>query len=120
MVSILIVDDEPSIQFTFKQILLAYGYKIAGIANNGEEAVNLFKSLLKKPDIILMDYRMPIKNGLEATKEILQMDNNINIIFTSADCSIKDAVLSLGAVGFQEKPFKIEKLIEIIQKTLRI
>lgn len=119
MPSILIVDDEPSIQFTFKHIFLAYGFEIAGIANNGEEAIGLFKSFVNKPDIILMDHRMPIKNGLEATKEILQLDNDTKIIFTSADSSIKNEALSLGAVSFQDKPFKIEKMIEEIYKALQ-
>ncbi|MFW9896658.1 MAG: response regulator [Candidatus Thorarchaeota archaeon] len=120
MVSILIVDDEPSIQFTFEKIFLFFGFEIAGIANNGEEAINLFKSLLNKPDIILMDHRMPIKNGLEATKEILQINSDTKIVLTSADSSIKDTALSLGAVGFQNKPFKIKNLIETLQKVIEI
>lgn len=118
MVKVLIVDDDSSIQFIFKKILLLYGFEIVGIADNGEEAVNLFKSLSDKPDVILMDYRMPVKNGIEATKEILQINNHTKIIFTSADNSIKKEALSIGAMGFQEKPFKIKELIGKIQKLI--
>ncbi len=56
----------------------------------------MFKSFLKKPDIILMDHRMPKKNGIEASKEILKINGKTKIIFLSADSSIKEEVLSIG------------------------
>ncbi len=67
-----------------------------------------------------MDHRMPIKNGIDTTKKILEMDKNSKIIFTSADNSIKDEALSLGAVAFIKKPFHWEKLIRIIKNALDI
>jgi len=54
-----------------------------GIANNGEEAIKMFRSFNEKPDIIILDYRMPIKNGLDTLKEILQIDHSSRIIFAS-------------------------------------
>jgi len=62
---------------------------------------------------------MPIKNGIEASKEILKMNNNIKIIFLSADDSIKQKALDIGAFCFQGKPFLIEKLIANINKALQ-
>jgi len=84
------------------------------------EAVCKYKSFSKKPDIILMDHRMPIKNGIETFKEILKINNNAKIIFVSADNSIKNDVLSLGATDFLCKPFNIEKLIQSIKNALNI
>jgi len=78
----------------------------------------MFKSFITKPDVILMDFRMPFKNGLEVTKEILKIDNNSKIIFTSADNSIKNLALSIGVISFKEKPFKHEKLIKNINKII--
>lgn len=78
----------------------------------------MFKSFSEKPKIILMDYRMPIKNGIEASKEILQMNGNTKIIFTSADKSIKDEALSIGAFCFKDKPFTVEELIIDIKRAL--
>jgi YesN/AraC family two-component response regulator len=92
------------------------GFDIIGEAKNGEEAVSLFSTFPKKPDIILMDHRMPIKNGIEATKQILKMCNKSTIIFTSADNSIKEEALSIGAKSFLDKPFSIKELIDEIKK----
>jgi len=65
-----------------------------------------------------MDHRMPKKNGIEASKEILEMDKNSKIIFTSADNSVKEEALSIGAFSFKDKPFTVEQLIENINKAL--
>ena len=115
---ILIVEDDYSIQQLYKKLLLLFDFNVVGIAGNGNEAVSMYKSFSKKPDIILMDYRMPIKNGIEATKEILNINNMAKIIFMSADKTIKEEALSLGVAGFKEKPIKIKKLIDIINEVL--
>ena len=94
------------------------GFQVLGIANNGEEAITMFRSFTKKPDIIILDYRMPIKNGLDALKEILQIDHNSRVIFASADKTIKDEVYSNGAMGFLDKPFTHQKLITTLNKCL--
>jgi YesN/AraC family two-component response regulator len=95
------------------------GFKIIKSAANGEEAINMCKSFPEKPDIILMDHRMPIKDGIETTKEILQLNNNSKIIFISADHSIKETALSIGAVSFNLKPLDMESLINTIHKALQ-
>ena len=63
-----------------------------------------------------MDHRMPIKNGVEATKEILKINPNIKIIILSADYSIKEIVMKAGAVDFLEKPFDFNTLFRLIEK----
>lgn len=115
-ISVLIVDDEPSIQFFYEQVLDLNGFNVFGIANNGEEAVKLYKSEKIQPDVILMDHRMPIKGGLEASKEILKVNKNAKIIFTTADKTIKEDALALGACSFMDKPFTVEHLINNIRK----
>ncbi len=78
----------------------------------------MFQNTLKKPDIILMDHRMPVKTGLEASKEILAMDKNAKIIFSTADKSNKREAISIGAFSFKEKPFTIDQLVNNINKAL--
>ena len=80
----------------------------------------MYKSFSEKPDIILMDHRMPIKNGIETLREILQIDNHSKIIFMSADNSVKEEALSLGAISFKDKPFTSKRLIENIHKAQNI
>ena len=89
-----------------------------GIANNGDEAIKMFRSFPEKPDIIILDYRIPIKNGLDALKEILQIDHNSRVIFASADKTIREEVYSYGAKGFFDKPFTHKKLINTLNELL--
>jgi len=119
MATVFVVEDEPSLQFFYKKILTLNGFKLAGIASDGEQAVSMFKSFSVKPSIILMDHRMPKKNGLDALEEILKIDKNVKIIFTTADNSVEKEALSIGAYSFKNKPFTIEQLIDDINKALK-
>lgn len=119
MTIVLIVEDDLSISQLYEKILETVGFQTI-LANNGKEAVELFVSLLNKPDIILMDHRMPIKNGIEASKEILEIDNKSKIFFLSADSSVENEALSLGVIQFIKKPFSIKDLIHNIKITLNI
>ncbi len=94
------------------------GFQVLGIANNGDEAIKMFKNFPEKPDIIILDYRMPIKNGLDALKEILLIDHNSRVIFASADKTVKEEVYSYGAKGFLDKPFTHKKLLSTLNQIL--
>ena len=59
-----------------------------------------------------------MKNGIDASKEILKIDNTVKIIFISADSSIKEEVKSLGVFSFKDKPFSIDNLINNIKKAI--
>jgi len=118
MEKVFIVDDEYSLQYFYEQVLTINGFGVAGIANNGIEAVSMFKSFSNKPKVILMDQRMPEMTGIEASKLILQFDNRVKIIFVSADASVKEEALSIGAFLFIDKIFTIEELIDAIKKAI--
>ncbi len=109
---VFIVEDEYDLQFIYKQILTLKGFDVLDSAINGEEAVSKFRAVSEKPDIILMDHRMPLKNGIDASKEILLLDNKARIIFVSADGSVKEEALSIGATDFFNKPLDLFKLIK--------
>ncbi len=95
-----------------------HGFSDILIAHNGQEAVDLYYNSETKPDVIIMDYRMPKKNGIEATKEILNLNNKVKIIFATADDSIKKEVSLLGVFSILIKPFNISSLIENVKKAL--
>ncbi len=115
---IFIVEDEPILRFFYSQLLEEYGFEVMGVAKNGEEAVSMYKELKQKPSVVLMDHRMPVKNGIEAFKEILEFDKNVVVIFASADLSVKEKALSLGAYSFKQKPFNNDFLISNIKKAI--
>src|SRR2546425_6230535 len=106
---ILVVDDEVYLQDLYQSMLSVAGHQIVDTAFNGEEAVLKFESMSHKPDLVIMDHRMPIKNGVEATKEILAMEPKSKVLFISADVSQENRVVEIGAVGFLEKPFPMDK-----------
>jgi two-component system chemotaxis response regulator CheY len=116
MIKILIVEDDLSLQKLYEMMLTTFGFEVVGKASNGKDAVELFLSMPLKPDIILMDHRMPLKNGIEASIEILKINSHIKIIFTSADRSIAKKALSIGATSFIEKPFAITVLHKEIER----
>ena len=118
MVEVFIVEDDSSLQMLYKLLLTSNGLKILDTASNGEEAIQKFKDFKKKPDIILMDHRMPNKSGLEAIVEILEIENKTSIIFVSADKSVRNQALEAGALDFIEKPFDSKVLIKKIQKVM--
>jgi len=115
-----IVDDEPSIVELCKVVLQRRGFTVVGSALDGEEAVSKFRGLKDGADMILLDYRMPRKNGLETLSALLNIDPDIKVLFMSADTSIIDVALRDGAAGFLVKPFEISELIDTIKKILRI
>ena len=115
MATIFIVDDDQSLQRLYALILKEAGFEILDTAINGNDAVEKYRNFKIKPDIILMDHRMPIKNGLDAMIEILRLNKNERIIFASADVSVKQKAISLGACAFLDKPFKMHELLAAIQ-----
>ena len=99
--------------------LRKYNHKVS-IANNGLEAVNLFKE--KKFDLILMDIMMPVMDGLEATREIRKIEKAHKlseytpIIAVTANTldNDREKCLSWGMDEFIAKPFDMNQLNEIL------
>jgi two-component system chemotaxis response regulator CheY len=116
MTSVLIVDDELFIVELYRDILQLRGYKVMGTAFDGEEALKKYSSCPDKPDVIIMDHRMPIMNGVEATKEILRLNPAQKVIFVSADVLVEKEARDAGAVDFLPKPFRMDDLIEKMEK----
>ena len=110
---VLLVDDV-DINLAMLEIFLAPAGFEVGIAANGNEAIDKFKSF--KPDIVFMDLIMPEKDGFEATQEIKSIDNSIPVIALTASIvdSVKEQAISSGVNDFMYKPFIPERFFEII------
>jgi two-component system chemotaxis response regulator CheY len=116
MTSVLIVDDELFIVELYRDILQLRGYRVVGTAFDGEEAVRKYSAANDKPDIIIMDHRMPVMNGVEATKEIVRMNPTQKVIFVSADILVEKEAREAGAKEFLPKPFRMDDLIEKMER----
>lgn len=107
---VFVVDDEDFIRELYRDFFESKGVTVFS-ARNGEEAVRQFQEMKNKPDAIIMDHRMPGKDGIETTKEILRIDPTVPIIFSSADESVREKALEAGAVSFWAKPFPVGLLV---------
>jgi DNA-binding NarL/FixJ family response regulator len=89
--------------------------KVIGICENGKEVVNL--ALKEKPHVILMDVRMPVMNGIEATRQIKSVEPEIEIMMLTTfddDIYVSDSI-KYGAAGYVLKNILPEELIECIR-----
>lgn len=116
MKKILVVDDAAFMRLSLKTMLEKNGFEVVGEANNGRNAIEMYKMLT--PDIVTMDITMPDMDGIEALAEIIKFDPKANVIILSAmgqEVKIREAVL-IGAKGFIVKPFKEEYLLKALSK----
>ena len=71
----------------------------------------------KNPDVIIMDYRMPDMNGLQAAERVFKVIPKVRIVITSADDSIKEVALSSGK-SFLSKPYYVSSLSRLLENLL--
>ena len=115
MLSIMIVDDEEVLHLLYSKLLEHKGHRVVASAYNGEEAVDTYRGMDHPPDVVLMDHRMPVKNGLEAMEEILAMDDRARIVFLTADTSVAEQAIKMGAVDVLLKPFRMDVLHRTVE-----
>ncbi len=117
---IMIMDDERSIRFFFKEFLSFYNYEIVE-AKNGEEAIKKYKESIKSDpiDLLIMDLTIPGgMGGIDAIKKLKEINENVKAIVSSG-YSNDDALTKPKKYGFSAavaKPFEIQQMLKIIKK----
>jgi DNA-binding NarL/FixJ family response regulator len=114
---VLLADDQELMRTGFRMILESAGMEVVGEAAHGEEAISLARKL--RPDVVLMDIRMPKMDGVEATRELTRegFDAPVRVlILTTFDLDeYVYAALRAGASGFLLKDAPKEELIHAIE-----
>jgi len=108
-----------SVKFLKLSVQLDGGIKVVGEAKNGREAVRLAVSLI--PRVVVMDLAMPLLNGLEATRQILEASPTTRVLILSAHPDpeyIKQAVI-LGASGYLIKQSSTQVLAQAVREVLK-
>jgi two-component system, NtrC family, nitrogen regulation response regulator NtrX len=110
MAKILVVDDEPTSLAIVKKILSEAGHEALS-AGTADEALGKIREV--KFDVVVTDFNMPGKNGIELTKEALEIEPELVVILITAYASIKSVVeaIKLGASDYLSKPVVKEELL---------
>jgi DNA-binding NarL/FixJ family response regulator len=104
MIRVALSDDSPEMRVTLRLLLrLSKNIEVVCETSNGQEAVDCVKRL--QPDVLVMDIRMPVLNGFEATKQITELSMSTRVILISSDLGsfIAKQATAVGAQGFVPK-----------------
>ena len=114
MKTILVIDDEKSIRKILSIALQEKGYEVFE-ATNGREGLEVFKD--KKPEIVITDVKMPEMSGIQVTREIKRLNDDVDVIiitgYGSEDLVIES--LRVGASNFIKKPILLAELYKILE-----
>lgn len=115
--TILLAEDNIVNQKLAQKILINLGYDVF-IANNGEEALQILEKNRQKISLVLMDCRMPLMDGLEATRQIRAKQDSIAIIALTANNADEDKqeCINAGMDNFLTKPLNKDQLMQLINR----
>jgi DNA-binding response OmpR family regulator len=117
MFRILVVEDDKAISRLLELELTHVGYNVK-IAKDGDEALKFYENF--KPDIILLDIMLPIRDGFEVAEAIRDYDSDIGIIMITAKGELESKVKGLkNADDYVVKPFEIEEILARIEALLK-
>lgn len=114
---ILVIDDEQSLVETVTVLLERKGFEVAS-ALSGEAGLEEFE--VARPDLVLVDVRMPKMSGVEVLEEIRERSPHTPVVLITAQASLESAIraVNLGATHYVRKPFSNEELVAILRRSL--
>lgn len=114
---ILIADDESLIRLDLREMLVELGYDIVGEAGDGRSALDLARKL--RPDLVIMDIRMPGVDGIAAAEELTRERIAPVVLLTAySDQGLVERAKDAGVVGYVVKPFRQTELMPVIELSL--
>ncbi|HEX6678259.1 MAG TPA: response regulator transcription factor [Actinomycetes bacterium] len=113
---VLLVDDEATFRAQLRQVITDYGVEVVGEAGSGHQAVELAHRL--RPDVVLMDLRMPGMDGVMATRLLVQALPSTRVIVLSAyDVpALRNAAARAGAFAYLAKGCRASEIVEVITR----
>ena len=114
---VVIADDESIIRMDLKEMLTGLGYLVVGEAGDGLSAVNLGREL--KPDLVIMDIKMPDLDGIAAAKILTEERISPVLLLTAfSQTELIEGAKEAGVVGYIVKPFRESELVPAIEIAL--
>lgn len=105
---ILIAEDTDSVRYALRLVLEYLGHEVVGFATDGEDAIEKCKSI--QPEVVLMDVRMPLMDGLTCTALLAKSHPNSKVVIVTGSRTTENEAREAGASGFVEKPFGVAEL----------
>lgn len=114
-IRVLLVDDHTMLRHGLRQTLRDHGFDVVGEASNGRAGVELALEL--RPDVVVMDLDMPLLNGIEATRAIVQREPAARILMLTVSTDEDDVLdaLAAGACGYMLKASPPEEVVRAIE-----
>ena len=118
---ILLIDDEPSVQYVVGDMLEELGYSVI-TASNGEEGLELYKQHQDSVKLVILDMMMPVMDGRECLCKLRDFDREVKVLIASGFSPGEDLdkCLELGIQGFIQKPFMLSALADHVSCALRL
>lgn len=116
---VLLADDEKHVRTLIKAVLGTLGAEVVGEAEDGAQAVAAYRD--KRPDLVLLDVNMPIKDGLAALREIVAFDPDATAIMLTSlsDMGTIQAALDAGAAQYIRKDTPVAELKQLLVEVWR-
>jgi AmiR/NasT family two-component response regulator len=114
--TIALADDQRDDMELLKRVLVSLGYTVVGMAESGQEAIELVKR--EKPQILMMDVNMPGMGGLDTLKQIAPLKTTAVIMLTSdPTIELVRAAMAAGAYGYSTKPYTAMGVTAVLEST---
>ena len=115
---VVIAEDEAIIRLDLKEILLDEGYDVVGETGRGDEAVDLVRT--HRPDLVILDIKMPGVDGLAAARAIRELDQPVAVLILTAfsQRNLIDEARDAGVAAYLVKPFQRIELIPAIDQAV--
>jgi two-component system, response regulator PdtaR len=114
---IVIADDESLIRLDLREMLTDLGYDVVGEAGDGRNALDLARKL--RPDLVIMDIKMPGVDGIAAAEELTREKIAPVVLLTAySDQGLVDRAKDAGVVGYVVKPFRQTELLPVIELSI--
>lgn len=117
--TVLVVDDEKIVRMMIDKMLKLENFNVI-LTENGAEAVEVFDKKKDEIDLVLLDMIMPIMGGRECYFELKKRKEDVRVVLVSGFLHKEDLIEleSNGICGYLRKPFHIDDLIELVNKSL--
>lgn len=111
----MLIDDEEDIGLLLTQFLSKYGYRVDYETYNDKKVVSITKKFRTYPEIILLDYEMPLVDGLKVIKDYVGLQSEYNIVLLASEPSVKHKALKASIKYFYEKEVNFKQLEHVIE-----